>query len=71
MISTNKAIAGVVFVIMIWGFFSVNMMAGDTLKERFYSEKINLLEEKNFKLLNDLSSSETKGDLVFQNNNIS
>ena len=46
MISTNKAIAGVVFVIMIWGFFSVNMMTGDTLKERFYSEKINLLEEK-------------------------
>ena len=35
------------------------------------NESINLLEEKNFKLLNDLSSSETKGDLVFQNNNIS
>jgi len=34
-------------------------------------ESINLLEDKNFKLLNDLSSSETKGDLVFQNNNIS
>ena len=34
-------------------------------------ESINLLGEKNFKLLNDLSSSETKGDLVFQNNNIS
>ena len=35
------------------------------------NESINLLEDKNFKLLNDLSSSETKGDLVFQNNNIS
>ena len=46
MISVNKSMAGVGFVIMMWGFFSLNKAVGDATQSKLFDEKINLLEEK-------------------------
>jgi hypothetical protein len=52
MISTNKAIAGLVFITLMNGFVSVNMFEQ---QKEFYSEEVDKLLVDNKKLYNDLS----------------
>ena len=52
MISTNKAIAGLVFITLMNGFVSVNMF---TNQSRFYSEEVDKLLAENVNLHDDLS----------------
>ena len=52
MISTNKAIAGLVFITLMNGFVSVNMF---TNQSKFYSNEVDKLLVDNEKLHNDLS----------------
>ena len=52
MISTNKAIAGLVFITLMNGFVSVNMF---TNQSRFYSEEVDKLLVENVNLHDDLS----------------
>ena len=52
MISTNKAIAGLVFITLMNGFVSVNMF---TNQSKFYSSEVDKLLVDNEKLHNDLS----------------
>ena len=52
MITTNKAIAGLVFITLMNGFVSVNMF---TNQSRFYSEEVDKLLVENVNLHDDLS----------------
>ena len=52
MITTNKAIAGLVFITLMNGFVSVNMF---TNQSKFYSNEVDKLLVENDKLHNDLS----------------
>ncbi len=52
MISTNKAIAGLVFITLMNGFISINMFEQ---QKEFYSEEVDKLLIENDKLHNDLS----------------
>ena len=52
MISTNKAIAGLVFITLMNGFVSVNMF---TNQSKFYSEEVDKLLVENVNLHDDLS----------------
>ena len=52
MITTNKAIAGLVFITLMNGFVSVNMF---TNQSTFYSNEVDKLLIENDKLHNDLS----------------
>ena len=61
MISTNKAIAGLVFITLMNGFVSVNMF---TNQSRFYSEEVDKLLVENVNLHNDLSEFYKYGIVV-------
>ena len=61
MISTNKAIAGLVLITLMNGFVSVNMF---TNQSRFYSEEVDKLLVENVNLHNDLSEFYKYGIVV-------
>ena len=61
MISTNKAIAGLVFITLMNGFVSVNMF---TNQSTFYSNEVDKLLIENDKLHNDLSEFYKYGVVV-------
>ncbi len=61
MISTNKAIAGLVFITLMNGFVSINMF---TNQSEFYSHEVDKLLIENDKLHNDLSEFYIYGVVV-------
>ena len=64
MISTNKAIAGLVFITLMNGFVSVNMF---TNQSTFYSNEVDKLLIENDKLHNDLKFKNNRLNSVAEN----